>query len=50
MKVKAKNVDKLLTTKKANGGQNNDSQACIYIYMPDASPSGRVFCLKQRKC
>ena len=32
MKVKAKNVDKLVTTKKANGGQNNDSQACIYIY------------------
>ena len=34
MKVKAKNVDKLLTTKKANGRQNDDSQEeYIYIYI-----------------
>ena len=33
LKLEAKNVVKLLASKKANGGQNTGSQAYIYIYM-----------------
>ena len=37
-KFEPKHVDKLLTTKKANGGQNNDSQSYIYAVKLKAGP------------
>ena len=48
MKFKTDNVVKLLTTKKANGGQKTDSRAYIYIYA-DESGKGTHFAKSEVK-